>query len=170
MSVILDHSSKTLALHSSQQINKSISLFIAQNRARNDISNCAEFLRSPKRQRLNDEADPANQLDNVSSCARTNAQPLSRDLQIKYDIAKNEDGPLRRTIKDQVQVAEASGGDGQCPENNTLSQKQPQGVSRTMKAGPDFEEIAPDRYPGMQERLGNIETHFAVRYGMRRGI
>ena len=61
------------------------------------------FLQETQRQRLNDETDPVVQPDSIDvSCARTNARSMSRELQIKYDIAKNEDGPLRRTIKDQV--------------------------------------------------------------------
>jgi len=37
-----------------------------------------------------------------TSCARVDAKPIDRDKQIKYDIAKNEAGPLTRTrvIKD----------------------------------------------------------------------
>jgi len=33
----------------------------------------------------------------LTSCARVDAKPIDRDKQIKYDIAKNEAGPLTRT-------------------------------------------------------------------------
>ncbi len=64
-------------------LTKSISQYLSRNRARNDASNRAEFLRPPS----------------DTSCARTDAKMLNRDTQMKYDIAKNEDGPLRRTMK-----------------------------------------------------------------------
>ncbi|KAK0443768.1 hypothetical protein EV421DRAFT_1803181 [Armillaria borealis] len=56
-------------------LTKSISQYLSRNRAQNDASNRAEFLRP-------------------TSCARTDAKTLDRDTQMKYDTAKNEDGPL----------------------------------------------------------------------------
>ena len=79
-------------LHTSQTI-KDISLFLARNRARNDVSNRTEFL---VRRSQNPEGDPRG---DAPSCARTDAKPINRDLQMKYDIAKNEDGPLRSTLR-----------------------------------------------------------------------
>ena len=78
--------------HASQTI-KDISLFLARNRARNGASNRAEFL---VRRSQNPEGDPQG---DAPSCARTDAKPIDRDLQMKYDIAKNEDGPLRSTLR-----------------------------------------------------------------------
>ncbi|HEV7735831.1 MAG TPA: hypothetical protein VGO47_00420, partial [Chlamydiales bacterium] len=79
---------------------RQISEFIAKNRARNNISNRNEFLR--KRQ----SADAIVPLDNLTSmdvdipsCARIDAIPVNRDIQMKYDVAKNDGGPLMRTIK-----------------------------------------------------------------------
>ncbi|SJL07275.1 uncharacterized protein ARMOST_10618 [Armillaria ostoyae] len=72
-------------------LTKSISQYLSRNRARNDASNRAEFLR------------PASD----TSCARTDAKTLNRDTQMKYDIAKNEDGPLRRTMKRKVSEEKA---------------------------------------------------------------
>ncbi|KAK0503776.1 hypothetical protein EDD18DRAFT_1062448 [Armillaria luteobubalina] len=71
-------------------LTKSISQYLSRNRARNDASNRAEFLRPPSE----------------TSCARTDAKTLNRDTQMKYDIAKNEDGPLRRTMKKNVEEKE----------------------------------------------------------------
>ena len=85
-------SSAYLPSHASQTI-KDISLFLARNRARNDASNRAEFL---VRRSQNPEGDPQG---DAPSCARTDAKPINRDLQMKYDIAKNEDGPLRSTLR-----------------------------------------------------------------------
>lgn len=69
---------------------------------------------------------------------------LDRDLQMKYDIAKNEDGPLRRTMK---------------------------GHSRTETAEPSIalsDHSETKDQPALDERLKNIEAHLAVRYGMPR--
>ena len=82
-------------LHASQTI-KDISLFLARNRARNDASNRAEFL---VRRSQNPEGDPQG---DAPSCARTDAKPVNRDVQMKYDIAKNDDGPLRSTLRTEA--------------------------------------------------------------------
>ncbi|KAL4078285.1 hypothetical protein V8B97DRAFT_2003522 [Scleroderma yunnanense] len=117
---------------------KSISQFLAENRARNDISNRSEFIQSisEKRRRLNIDQNSENDLP---SCARTDMKQLDRDQQMKYDIAKNEDGPLRRTMK---------------------------GSSRTETGEPsvalsDHSETK-DQH-ALDERLKNIETHLAFR-------
>ncbi|KAF9241835.1 hypothetical protein BU15DRAFT_87083 [Melanogaster broomeanus] len=92
------HLSTGAAPQPQSTVTKSISQFLAQNRAKNDASNRAEFLESlaQKRRRLN--IDPES-TDPIPSCARTDAKHLDRDSQMKYDIAKNEDGPLKRTMK-----------------------------------------------------------------------
>ncbi len=129
------------------QITKDISRFLAQNRARNDASNRNEFLLSlaEKRRRLNESGDSAS---SIPSCARTDAKTQNRDLQMKYDIAKNEDGPLRRTLKaappDQALARTVSG----------------KGAMDTTEDYPSAQ-----RYPALDERLQNIETHLAIRYG-----
>lgn len=68
---------------------------------------------------------------------------------MKYDIAKNEDGPLRRTLKNGV-LANATS------------------TSSTSKVGangaPD-EVPSASRYPALDERLQNVEKHLAIRYG-----
>ena len=79
------------------------------------------------------------------TCARTDAKPQNRDLQMKYDIAKNEDGPLRRTMK----------GSGLQNDDTDFN-----------KGNQNSSGENADRHPGLAERLGNIETHLAVRYGM----
>jgi hypothetical protein len=127
------------------KITKSVSEFLAQNRAKNDASNRIEFLESlaQKRRRLN--LDPES-TDPIPSCARTDAKHLDRDSQMKYDIAKNEDGPLRRTIKGAV--------------------------GKEMRAEEKLVALSDDspsnHQPAIDERLKNIETHLAVRYGMSR--
>lgn len=128
------------------QITKSISRFIAQNRARNDTSNRNEFLLSlaEKKKRLQ-EAGSAGTGDPGPSCARTDAKTQNRDVQMKYDIVKNEDGPLRKTLKRHY--------DAKATETGTQT--------TTKKS----DNATVSRYPGLDERLSNIETHVAVRYG-----
>ena len=66
---------------------------------------------------------------------------------MKYDIAKNEDGPLRKTVKSQKDVP-----------------REPEVTARTATVDqPDIP--TSERYPGLDERLQNLETHLAVRYG-----
>lgn len=61
---------------------------------------------------------------------------------MKYDIAKNEDGPLRRTVK-------APDGKEQLKE----------------KIGALTDDTPSEHQPAVDERLKNIESHVAVRYG-----
>jgi hypothetical protein len=90
----------------------------------------AEFL--PQRPR-----DPQVDLQGgAPSCARTDAKPINRDLQMKYDIAKNEDGPLRSTLRTD-----------QNPSTTTND-----------STPPDHESI-------LESRFRDIEDHMAVRYG-----
>lgn len=70
---------------------------------------------------------------------------------MKYDIAKNEDGPLRRTLKnDHVTSEQAASGTSQ---------------GRGSMATSADSEAAPERYPALDERMRSVETHLAVRYG-----
>ncbi|KAH7913277.1 hypothetical protein BJ138DRAFT_1146532 [Hygrophoropsis aurantiaca] len=118
---------------------KSISAFLARNRARNDASNRTEFLesRAQKRQRLQIDDDST---DPIPSCARTDAKPLDRDVQMKYDIAKNEDGPLRRTMKGMDE-------DSQPQARPSIS-----------------EDSLSEEQPAVDERVKHIEAHLAVHY------
>ncbi len=129
---------------------KSISKFLAQNRARNDASNRNEFLLSlpEKRRRLEEIGlyDASN--GPVASCARTDAKTQNRDLQMKYDIAKNEDGPLRKTMKS--------------PDDGIAAKAD---VPLVVKAEDAESVITGERYPAFDERLQNLEAHLAVRYG-----
>ncbi|KAI6040205.1 hypothetical protein EDC04DRAFT_1522626 [Pisolithus marmoratus] len=124
---------------SQSTITKSVSQFLAENRAKNDASNRSEFLQSvaEKRRRLNigEDRDEA-----IPSCARTDMKQLDREVQMKYDIAKNEDGPLRRTIQGV---------------NRKEAQEKPVALSDDSES---------KDHPAFDERLRDIETHLAVRY------
>ena len=65
-------------------------------------------------------------------------------MMMKFDIAKNEDGPLRRTLKVEMKN-----------ENNRPADK-------TIEGG---HPVTASRHPGLDERLKNVETHLAMRYG-----
>jgi hypothetical protein len=66
---------------------------------------------------------------------------VDRDVMMKFDIAKNEEGPLRRTLKVEMK-----------DENNRPTDK-----------GDHL--VTANRHPGLDERLKNLETHLAMRYG-----
>lgn len=141
-----------------RQINKEISAFLARNRSRNDASNRNEFLLSlsEKRKRLQELDDPPED-NTVSSCARTDARIFDRDAQMKYDIAKNDEGPLRRTRtkKDEKHS----------PLSKSSTHAEPPLAPNDGVVVPSDQESLPKHHPGADERLGNIETHLAVRYG-----
>ncbi|KAH6897621.1 hypothetical protein BKA70DRAFT_1528805 [Coprinopsis sp. MPI-PUGE-AT-0042] len=129
---------------------KSISQLLARNRARNNASNRAEFLYNLNERRKH--VDPTIEL---SSCARTDARPIDRDAQMKYDIAKNSDGPLSRTR------AKRPAG----PEENTDNRRVRLKLDHEpVQVKEEDEEGTASRYPALDDRLQNIETHFGVRY------
>ncbi|KAJ7217726.1 hypothetical protein GGX14DRAFT_357104 [Mycena pura] len=163
---------------SQTSITKSISAFLAQNRAKNDASNRAEFMYSlaEKRKRINDEACRANpdgvatsdgndDDKDVSSCARTDAKPVDRDVQMKYDIAKNTDGPLRRTTRKKGKAS------GSAPTATTAARPRTKSVVREQKKATSPVVVKSESevkekalHLGLDQRLANIETHFSVRY------
>ncbi|KAF9050260.1 hypothetical protein BJ165DRAFT_1341465 [Panaeolus papilionaceus] len=144
-------------------INKSISQFLARTRARNDASNKSEFLLSlaeKKRKLQEDGQDPIQFAP--SSCARVDARSIDREKQMKYDIAKNEEGPLSRSHQKQAQTTAGFSLDISAGKRPLLS-----GSSRS--AGMDDDDavmsnITAARHPALDERLNNLETHLAVRY------
>ncbi|GJJ06296.1 hypothetical protein Clacol_000487 [Clathrus columnatus] len=136
------------------QLTRSISKFIAQNRARNNLSNRNEFLR--KRRRIVTTADDTGVTTEVDTptCARTDAIPINRDAQIKYDIAKNEHGPLTRTYK---------------PGRNSENQQYRRTneaiiIGKAVSKPPETEQPTLQKHPGLAERFSNFEDHLAVRY------
>lgn len=142
------HVEKGAEPRSPSAINKSISELLARNRARNDASNRAEFLHPSKRLHTSDASRdlPSNEGDDEmvhASCARSDAKTTDRDVMMKFDIAKNEEGPLRRTLtaeaKDEKHIIKAESADG-----NGL--------------------VTASRHPGLDERLKNLETHLTMRY------
>ncbi|EMD37698.1 hypothetical protein CERSUDRAFT_154500 [Gelatoporia subvermispora B] len=142
------HLSNGSTPQSQTSINNSIAQFLAKNRGRNDASNRAEFLQSlaEKRRQLAEAGVPDAEAP-ASSCARTDAKPQNRDVQMKYDIAKNEDGPLRKTLKHLAGTNESDKG----------QEKQISGMS-------SGDLPTAERHPALDERLRNIEAHLAVRY------
>ncbi|KAJ7045852.1 hypothetical protein C8F04DRAFT_1249222 [Mycena alexandri] len=173
---------------SQTSITKSISAFLAQNRAKNDASNRAEFLHSlaeKKRKRAaEDEGDGArpNSADvemkeDPPSCARTDAKPIDRDTQMKYDIAKNHDGPLRRTTRQKtkpvVPPTPSAAAPAASPTASTRTKTKQQQQQLKKSASPAIVKAEPDLSAGakaasvhfaLDQRVGNIESHFSVRY------
>ncbi|KAF9070380.1 hypothetical protein BDP27DRAFT_1323948 [Rhodocollybia butyracea] len=140
-------------------LTKSISKFLAQKRAINDASNRDEFLRSLADQRTSSDSSSA---EASSSCARTDAKAVDRSAQIKYDITKHEDGPLRRTMRNRDSTV--------VPSTSSTAK----GKAKAVASSPKTEnaetetkvllDLASERHPGLDERLTNIETHLSVRY------
>ncbi len=133
----------------------------------------------------------------ISSCARGDAKPVDRDKQMKYDIAKNGEGPLTKTVKqpepnlsptsaldsqqtppslahekkrkigdldlDQAAAASKSKSKrskGKEKETETAGEALDEGNEETIDA-----RLTADDMPAVNERLKNIEEHFALRYG-----
>ncbi|KAL5523940.1 hypothetical protein ACEPAG_8113 [Sanghuangporus baumii] len=148
---------------------KSVCRFLRQSRKRNNTSNRAEFLLSAaeKRRRLNGLGESSTGINTeelvdkrnepggmdvdaaIASCARADAKYQDRDTQIKYDIAKNEDGPLRRTMKRNLDNGESN----ETYPQHTLT------MPRDGSLGPDAKS-----HPGAAARMETIEEHLAVRY------
>lgn len=106
---------------------------------------------------VNNGTNAASSAD-IPSCARGDAKPQNRELQMKYDIAKNEDGPLKRTMKGSRDDLDSSGANGAAGPFNDVKGKQ--------RAAVDFDDaVTAERHPGLAERFRSIETHLAVRYG-----
>ncbi|KAJ3787858.1 hypothetical protein GGU10DRAFT_414532 [Lentinula aff. detonsa] len=158
------HLSSGCELKTPTSLTKSISTFLAQKRANNEASNRAEFLRSLADQRPQNEPSPdAEKAVPHSSCARTDAKALDRNAQIKYDIAKNEDGPLRRTMRNRDSSGSAS--PAALPSTSTSKGKVKATAFENEKAEITLvTDLSSDRHPGLDERLTNIENHLSVRY------
>ena len=76
---------------------------------------------------------------------------IDREAQMKYDIVRNEDGPLKRTMK----VSETKGTEkGKSAAIFSAGTEDDAAMSST-----------PKKHFGLDERLNNIEKHLAVRYG-----
>lgn len=91
-------------------------------------------------------------VDDESSCARTDAKHVDRSQQIKYDVARNDDH-LRRTTKKQSQ--------------STMKGKEKVDVTSSTTEYTEFDErVSADKHPGLDTRLNNAESHLAVRYGV----
>ncbi|RKO84969.1 hypothetical protein BDK51DRAFT_30180, partial [Blyttiomyces helicus] len=84
------------------EIERRMSAFVQEKRLKIDSSNRNEFLKP----RAPDSVDP--------SCARVDAIPLNRKVQMKLDIVHNESGPLERSLhRDEGQT----GGRGEGAKN-----------------------------------------------------
>ena len=74
----------------------------------------------------------------------TDARTVDRDVMMKFNIAKNEEGPLRRTLKVEMKN-----------ENNRPADRTIEGDHL----------VTASRHPGLDERLKILETNLAMQYG-----
>ncbi|RUO96824.1 hypothetical protein BC936DRAFT_141406 [Jimgerdemannia flammicorona] len=111
-----------------------IDTFIQVKQAEIDASNRAEFLR---------RKDPSE--DDIT-CARTDAREINRNIQMKFDVVNNEDGPLARSLAHGKAAAAAAAEEEQRGRRGGAGEMR--GVSG-----------------GTGERLKNLEEHLSVRFG-----
>ncbi|KAJ4488357.1 hypothetical protein J3R30DRAFT_3223002, partial [Lentinula aciculospora] len=144
---------------------KSVSTFLAQKRANNEASNRAEFLRSLSQRSQDEASSDALITESPSSCARTDAKAVDRNAQIKYDIAKNEDGPLRRTMRSHGPSGSTGAAALHSTSTSTSKGKAKAVTPKNEKVEAKIvNDLSSDRHPGLDERLTNLENHLAVRY------
>ena len=148
---------------------------MAKNQAKNDASNRAEFLSSlaerRKCQQVGGEGGDSSYPNSMDSsdamssdiggqktrtCARVDAKPIDRDAQMNYDIAKDDWGPLSRSAKAGLPSDKGK----MSLETEAMETKPKTAIKKEVE-----EEVTSARYPGLDERLKNIEDHIAVRFG-----
>lgn len=140
------------------QLNRSISQLLASNRARSYRSNTEEFVRPAKRQRVAGPDGEPQAPEELFSSARTSALKVDRDVQMKYDIAKNPEGPLGRTMLGKLPSSDPRTSPGQ-GSGGVLS-------PMLTKALATHAEPTLARHPGLRERYEAIEGHLGIRWGM----
>lgn len=135
---------------------------LAMNKARSGRSNTQEFLRPVKRRRANhaDVYEPFSNMQDEgdSSSARTSTIKVDRDVQMKYDIAKNPEGPLGRTMHGKLAKHDPREVEGQ-GSGGVLSN-----LLKAALAAPETPTMP--RHPGLQERFDNVEDHLRIRWGV----
>lgn len=135
---------------------------LAVNKARSSRSNTQEFLRPTKRRRTNhpdagEVSGKERDEEGDSSSARTSTIKVDRDVQMKYDIAKNPEGPLGRTMHGKLAKPDPRRAAGQ-GSGGVLSD-----MLKAALAAPAIPTMP--RHPGLQERFDNVEDHLRIRWG-----
>lgn len=166
------------------QLNRSISKLLSENRARSNKSNTREFIRPRKRRKedasQNMDVDtemisppglgsttgvtdpsappiPNQDTEEYFSSARTSTKRVDRETQMRYDIAKNPEGPLGRTMHGKLLSPGPRSAEGQ-GSGGVLSKM----LKEALLSSPGTP-IMP-RHPGLQERFDGIENHLAIRW------
>ncbi|CAO3588261.1 unnamed protein product [Absidia cylindrospora] len=116
---------------SDSQVQQRINTYIQAKQHDVDASNRTEFLNRP---------DPKGE---DVTCARADAREINRNIQMKFDIVNNEDGPLARSL-----ISSSATTDEQRSSNTTDNQKRNDQVATEV----------------MEERLGNLEAHLNVQF------
>jgi len=105
------------------------------------------------------------------SCARVDAKYVDRGSQMKYDIAKNEAGPLNRTMRKEITSGTIDpsvlvGSNGPLAETPLASAAPLKAGTKRAFSLVDDQRATSTQYPALSERLDNIEKHLALRYGI----
>src|SRR5437016_6331394 len=91
------------------------------------------------------------------TCARVDAKAIDRDAQMKYDIAKDDCGPLSRSAKAGLLLEKGK------MKSSPLEAEGTETKLKTTTNREIDEDVPSNCYPGLDERLKNIEDHIAVR-------
>ncbi|KAI8990977.1 hypothetical protein BDF20DRAFT_13182 [Mycotypha africana] len=108
-----------------KEVDQRINNFIQAKQHELDESNRTEFL---------NQRDPS--ADDIT-CARTDAREINRNIQMKFDIVNNEDGPLARSRTTQEEP------------------KRPTGVDKASSTSTGAD---------VSERLNNLQEHLNVKF------
>ncbi|KAI9310756.1 hypothetical protein BX666DRAFT_2021610 [Dichotomocladium elegans] len=132
---------------SKKQVEQRIQTFIAAKQAEVDASNRTEFL---------NRADPTS---TDITCARADAREINRNIQMKFDIVNNEDGPLARSTLSSSSVPKTGqekqiSDEGHCERIDNISAHL--NLVFDTKADPPFTSV-PERLRVLEDRLMAIE-------------
>lgn len=123
---------------SDSQVQQRINTYIQAKQNDVDISNRTEFLNRP---------DPKGE---DVTCARADAREINRNIQMKFDVVNNEDGPLARSLVPTV------------PDKQQHQQQKSIYTIGNRESNNDHKNQVATQ--AMEERLGNLESHLNVQF------
>lgn len=132
-----------------QEIQQRINSFIQAKQNEVDASNRTEFL---------NRADPTS---TDITCARADAREINRNIQMKFDIVNNEDGPLARSRLQEASSSSTTSAVTTDPSNQQLHKERVQNIEQHLNvvfdpnADPPFS--VPERLRILEDRLMAIE-------------
>ncbi|KAJ8654439.1 hypothetical protein O0I10_009880 [Lichtheimia ornata] len=132
-----------------QEIQQRINSFIQAKQNEVDASNRTEFL---------NRADPTS---SDITCARADAREINRNIQMKFDIVNNEDGPLARSRLQEASSSSTTTTGAAMATDQQLHKERVQNIEQHMNvvfdpnADPPFS--VPERLRILEDRIMTIE-------------